>query len=112
MAGGNPDWHADAEQRLRLSMLVSAIAILSAISLVRLPPPAEITPLLELVVELTRPAPLVEPEPEPEIIPPPVPRETPLEPSAVPDAPGEIRSYALRIINIRTNRLAAAAVTV
>ena len=85
--GGSPDWHADAEQRLRVSMAVSAIAVLSAISLIRLPPPAEITPLLELVVELTRPAPLVEPEPEPEVIPPPVPLETPLEPSAVPDAP-------------------------
>jgi hypothetical protein len=85
-AGDFPDWQAGAEQRLRLSMVLAALILAGILSLVRLPPAANIGPLLELVVELTRPAPLEEPEPE--VLPPPplpeiVEEQTP--PSTVPE---------------------------
>jgi hypothetical protein len=69
-AGVSPDWQAAAAQRLRVSMLVSAAALAAALSLFRLPSPAKVTPLLELVVELTRPQPIVRPEPETIPVPP------------------------------------------
>jgi hypothetical protein len=85
-AGDFPDWQTGAEQRLRLSMVLAAIMVAGILSLVRLPPAANIGPLLELVVELTRPVPLEEPEPE--VLPPPplpeiVEEQTP--PSTVPE---------------------------
>jgi len=69
-AGDFPDWQAGAEHRLKFSMVLAAAILAGILSLVRLPPAAQIGPLLELVVELTRPAPLEEPEPE--VLPPPV----------------------------------------
>ncbi len=86
-AGAFPDWQTGAEQRLRFTMVLAAIMLAGILSLVRLPPPAELGPLLELVVELTRPAPVVEPEPE--VQPPlPVPQivEQQVPPSTVPEA--------------------------
>jgi hypothetical protein len=68
-AGDFPNWQTGAEQRLRLSMVLAAVVVAGILSLVKLPPPAEFGPLLELVVELTRPEPLVQPEPE--VVPPP-----------------------------------------
>lgn len=50
-------------------MVLAAVMLAGILSLVRLPPPGEIGPLLELVVELTRPQPVAEPEPE--VAPPP-----------------------------------------
>lgn len=52
-------------------MVLAAVLLAGMLSLVRLPAPGEFGPLLELVVELTRPEPLVEPEPE--VVPPPPP---------------------------------------
>ncbi len=84
-AGALPDWQTGAEQRLRFTMLLAAIMLAGILSLVRLPPPAELGPLLELVVELTRPAPVVETEPD--LQPPPVPQilEEQIPPSTVPE---------------------------
>jgi len=50
-------------------MVLAALVLAGILSLVKFPAPGEIAPLFELVVELTRPQPLVEPEPE--ILPPP-----------------------------------------
>jgi hypothetical protein len=80
-----PGWRAASEQRLRISMLVSTVALAAALSLIRMPSPAEVAPLLELVVELVRPAPMVEPE----VLPAPpeaVPVEEAVAPPAVPQA--------------------------
>lgn len=89
-AGDFPDWQYGAEQRLRLTMLISAAILALILSFVRLPPPGQFSPLLELVVELTRIEPLVEPEPE---IAPPVPVSEPFEeqvPQTVtPETPAE-----------------------
>lgn len=92
-----PDWRAASAQRLRISMLVSAVALAAALSLFRMPSPAEVAPLFELVVELTRPTPIVQPEPEvlplpPGAVPveeqvaPPVVPETRIEPAAAGEA--------------------------
>lgn len=50
-------------------MVLAAVLLAGILSLIKLPAPGEFGPLLELVIELTRPEPLVEPEPE--VIPPP-----------------------------------------
>ena len=50
-------------------MVLAAVLLAGILSLVKLPAPGEFGPILELVVELTRPAPVVEPEPE--VVPPP-----------------------------------------
>ncbi|MDG2375219.1 MAG: hypothetical protein P8M18_02600 [Woeseiaceae bacterium] len=68
-AGDFPDRQAGAEQRLGFSMVLAAVMLAGILSLVRLPEPGEFGPILELVVELTRPQPVVEPEPD--ILPPP-----------------------------------------
>lgn len=68
-AGDFPDWQSGAEQRLRKTMVLAAVLVAGILSLVRLPPPGEFGPLLELVVELTRPSPVAEPESE--VLPPP-----------------------------------------
>ena len=73
-AGHRPDWRADSEKRLRISMLLSASVVAAALSLVQLPAPRDILPMLELVVELTRME--TRAEPEPEALPPPVPTES------------------------------------
>ena len=85
-AGIFPDWQAGAAQRLRISMLVSAAALAAVLSLFRLPSPADITPLLEIVVELTRTQPIVQPEPEVIPVPPlPIPVEEQVPPAVAPD---------------------------
>jgi len=58
---GIPSWQSGAEQRLRASMVVSAMVLAAALSLLRLPSPATIAPILQLVVELSRPRPVPEP---------------------------------------------------
>jgi len=65
-------------------MLASAAALAALLSLCRLPSPAEVAPLLELVVELTRPQPIVQREPEP-VPPVPAPVEEQLPSAVVPD---------------------------
>lgn len=45
-------------------MVLAAVMLAGMLSLVRLPAPGEFGPILELVVELTRPQPVVEPEPD------------------------------------------------
>ena len=62
--GDFPDWQAGAEQRLGFSMVLAAVMLAGILSLARLPAPGEFGPILELVVELTRPQPIVEPEPD------------------------------------------------
>jgi len=64
-----PDWQQQSGKRIRISMLFSAVAVGMVLSMVRLPPPRQFLPLLELAVELTRTGPRAEPEPE--ILPPP-----------------------------------------
>lgn len=73
-AGHLPDWRDDPEKRLRFSMLLSATMLAAVLSLVELPAPRDVLPMLELVVELSR----IEPrtEPEPEELPPPIPTES------------------------------------
>ncbi|MDH4072761.1 MAG: hypothetical protein OEV41_06625 [Gammaproteobacteria bacterium] len=56
MAVGVPGWQSGAAQRLRASMAVSVLLLAAMLSLVRLPAPLPFVPLLELVVELARPA--------------------------------------------------------
>jgi hypothetical protein len=87
LAGDFPDWRAESEKRLRFSMLLSAAIVAVVLSMIRLPPPAEMLPLLELVVELTRIEPVAEPEPEPEVVPPPLPPAPaePLQEQVVPE---------------------------
>ena len=51
-------------------MVLAAVMLAGILSLARLPAPGEFGPILELVVELTRPQPVVEPEPD--SLPPPV----------------------------------------
>lgn len=76
-------------------MLVSTAALAAALSLIRMPSPAEVAPLLELVVELVRPAPIAEPEilpappgavPIEEVVSPPAAPETRTEPVPAGDA--------------------------
>ena len=73
--GDFPAWQVDSEKRLKISMLLSASVVVAMLSLVQLPAPREVLPLLELVVELTRPSPVIQPEPqvlpEPAVLPPP-----------------------------------------
>lgn len=52
-------------------MVLAAVLLAGILSLVKLPAPGEFGPLLELVVELTRPEPVVQSEPE--VVPPPPP---------------------------------------
>lgn len=91
LAGDFPDWQAGAEQRLRFTMVLAAFMLAGILSLVQLPAPSQIGPLLELVVELTRPV----AEPEPEVVPPLLPEvveeQTPPStmPQTVPDPAAE-----------------------
>ena len=80
-----PDWRAASAHRLRISMLVSAVALAAALSLFRFPPPAAVGPLLELVVELTRPQPDADAVPESEPVTPALPEAPPDDRSAPPD---------------------------
>jgi len=59
--GAGTTWQEYSDQRLRFSMLLSAIFVAAALSLVKLPPPAKMLPLLELVVELSRTEPVIRP---------------------------------------------------
>jgi hypothetical protein len=75
-----PGWQLESEKRIRISMLLSTVVITMMLSMVNLPAPQQVLPLLELVVELTR----VEQRAaaEPEILPPPLlpqPVEEPLQ---------------------------------
>ena len=74
-----PGWRAASAQRLRISMLVSAVALAAALSLFRMPSPAEVAPFLELVVELVRPTPTAAPE-----VLPPLPEDVPVEEEMAP----------------------------
>lgn len=62
--GDFPDWQAGADKRLGFSMVLAAVMLAGMLSLARLPAPGEFGPILELVVELTRPQPVVQPEPD------------------------------------------------
>jgi hypothetical protein len=79
-----PGWRAASAQRLRISMLVSAAALTAALSLFRMPSPAEIAPLIELVVELVGPTPIAETEVLP-LPPETVPVEEEMAPPFVPE---------------------------
>jgi len=76
LEGELPPWQSGAGQRLRFTMVLAAVILAGILSLVRLPPPGQFGPILELVVELNMPRPLAEPEPE--VVPPP-PLPQPLE---------------------------------
>jgi len=61
------DWHANAQQRLAMSLLTAALIIGAVLSLFRLPVVGEIRPITELIVEIIRhpPPQAIEPsEPE------------------------------------------------
>jgi hypothetical protein len=66
-------------------MLVSTVALAAALSLFRFPPPAAVGPLLDIVVELTRPQPVSESIRELVPITPALPESPPDEQSASPD---------------------------
>lgn len=72
-------------------MVLAAALLAGMLSFVKLPAPGDFGPLLELVVELTRPQPVAEPRPE--IVPPPPPVTEPVEeqPQAttIPEPPAE-----------------------
>lgn len=71
-------------------MLVSATALAAALSLFRMPSPAEVAPLLELVVELVRPTPIAEPE----VLPAP-PEAVPIEEEMAPPVVPETRTESV-----------------
>jgi hypothetical protein len=77
-AGHLPDWRADPEKRLRFSMLLSATVVAAVLSLVELPAPRDVLPMLELVVELSRLETREDTreEPKPEDLPVPIPAES------------------------------------
>jgi hypothetical protein len=51
----SPDWRTLAEQRLQLSMLLSAVVLLGLLSILRFPMPGPLPDILELVIEITAP---------------------------------------------------------
>jgi hypothetical protein len=46
------DWQAGADSRLRVSMLLATLLVAGVLSLVRLQPPGQFAPILELVVDI------------------------------------------------------------
>jgi len=56
-APASPDWRTLAEQRLQLSLVVSAVFLLGLLSVIRFPMPGPLPDILELVMDIALPPP-------------------------------------------------------
>jgi hypothetical protein len=92
-----PDWQADSEKRLRVSLLFAALFVAGLLSLFRLPAPIPLAPLFELVVDIVQPRQLPEAPPlaDPPIAEPlPVPAQALPQPSPVDTAEPQADPFA------------------